>query len=93
MEEINENLQVLIYFDSPLPAILDKELSNKVFPSELGNKVKNLADRKSRSLHLSNYFEANAHLEDKEQFDSCTYQISSEEQDAKELQEEVLGEQ
>ena len=32
-------------------------------------------------------------FEDKEQFDSCTCQISSEEQDAKELQEEVLGEQ
>ena len=32
-------------------------------------------------------------IEDKEQFDSCTCQISSEEQDAKELQEEVLGEQ
>ena len=31
-------------------------------------------------------------IEDKEQFDSCTYQFSSEEQDAKELQEEVLGE-
>ena len=49
--------------------------------------------RRRDRLHLSNYFEANAHLEDKEQFDSCTYQFSSEEQDAKELQEEVLGEQ
>ena len=38
------------------------------------------------SLHLQGQ-------EEEEQFDSFTYQISSEEQDAKELQEEVEGEQ
>ena len=55
LEEINttEILQVLVYFDSPLTTIQGKDLSNKVFPPELGNKVKNLAE-KSGSLHLSN---------------------------------------
>ena len=41
---------------------------------------------RSECLHLQGQ-------EEEEQFDSFTYQISSEEQDAKELQEEVLGEQ
>ena len=57
--------------------------------------------QKTRPLTLIKLTEANAFTspsligrqEDREQFDSCTYQISSEEQDAKELQEEVLGEQ
>ena len=42
LEEIytTEILQVLIYFDSPLTTIQGKDLSNKVFPPELGNKVK-----------------------------------------------------
>ena len=39
-------LRVLVYFDSPLNAILDKELSIKVFPPELGNKVKILQTEK-----------------------------------------------
>ena len=74
MEEINENLQVLIYFDSPLPAILDKELSNKVFPSELGNKVKILQTEKvaayTYQINRSNQCSSTIFKrEDKEEFD------------------------
>ena len=67
-------LRVLVYFDSPLNATLDKELSIKVFPPEFENKVKILQTEKVAAYtyqsNRSNQCSSTIFKrEDKEEFD------------------------